>query len=140
MDCSPPGSSVHGTLQAAILEWVAISFSRVSYSLLHWRASSLPLASPGKPSKSGGRANCQVFVYSTFSIFASFIFQRLQKVNIQHLSQFKPGQQTSTAKEKAGHERPSLLRQRVCKCFASVIHTVAWQETSTAMCFCYYRG
>ena len=27
MDCSPPGSSVHGTLQARILEWVAIAFS-----------------------------------------------------------------------------------------------------------------
>ena len=24
MDCSPPGSSVHGVLQAKILEWVAI--------------------------------------------------------------------------------------------------------------------
>ena len=29
MDCSPPGSSVHGILQARILELVAISFSRV---------------------------------------------------------------------------------------------------------------
>ena len=28
MDCSPPGSSVHGILQARILEWVAICFSR----------------------------------------------------------------------------------------------------------------
>ena len=28
MDCSPPGSSIHGILQARILEWVAISFSR----------------------------------------------------------------------------------------------------------------
>ena len=27
MDCSPPGSSVHGILQARILEWAAISFS-----------------------------------------------------------------------------------------------------------------
>jgi len=27
-DCSPPGSSVHGILQARVLEWVAISFSR----------------------------------------------------------------------------------------------------------------
>ena len=27
MDCSPPGSSVHGILQARILEWVAVSFS-----------------------------------------------------------------------------------------------------------------
>ena len=28
MDCSPPGSSVHGIFQARILEWVAIAFSR----------------------------------------------------------------------------------------------------------------
>ena len=28
MDCSPPGSSVHGILQARILEWVAISSSQ----------------------------------------------------------------------------------------------------------------
>ena len=28
MDCSPPGSSIHGILQTRILEWVAISFSR----------------------------------------------------------------------------------------------------------------
>ena len=31
VDCSPPGSSVHGTLQAGILEWVAISSSRRSF-------------------------------------------------------------------------------------------------------------
>ena len=30
MDWSPPGSSVHGILQASILEWVAISFCRRS--------------------------------------------------------------------------------------------------------------
>ena len=30
VDCSPPGSSIHGILQARILEWVAISFSRGS--------------------------------------------------------------------------------------------------------------
>ena len=28
MDCSPPGSSLHGILQARVLEWVAIAFSR----------------------------------------------------------------------------------------------------------------
>ena len=27
MDCSPPGSSIHGTLQARVLEWGAIAFS-----------------------------------------------------------------------------------------------------------------
>ena len=30
LDCIPPGSSVHGILQARTLEWVAISFSRGS--------------------------------------------------------------------------------------------------------------
>ena len=30
VDCSPPGSSVRGILQARILEWMAISFSRGS--------------------------------------------------------------------------------------------------------------
>ena len=30
MDCSPPGSSVHGIFQARGLEWIAISFSRGS--------------------------------------------------------------------------------------------------------------
>ena len=30
VDCSPLGSSIHGILQARILEWVAIFFSRGS--------------------------------------------------------------------------------------------------------------
>ena len=31
MDCSPWGSSIHGILQARILEWVIILFSRESF-------------------------------------------------------------------------------------------------------------
>ena len=31
VDCSPPDSSIHGILQARVLEWVAISFSRGSF-------------------------------------------------------------------------------------------------------------
>ena len=27
MNCSPPGSSVHGIFQARVLEWAAIAFS-----------------------------------------------------------------------------------------------------------------
>ena len=59
MDCSLPGSSVNGILQARILEWVAMPSSRGSSRLkrsnlhllchLHWQADSSPLASPGKP-------------------------------------------------------------------------------------------
>ena len=54
MDCSLPGSSVHGILQASILEWVAVPFSRVSsYPRIKPRSSavqadSLPSESPGK--------------------------------------------------------------------------------------------
>ena len=36
MDCSLPGSSVHGILQARVLEWVAISFSRRSSQPRDW--------------------------------------------------------------------------------------------------------
>ena len=48
LDCSPPGSSIHGIFQARILEWVAISFSRGSSSPRDrtwsptWQADSLP--------------------------------------------------------------------------------------------------
>ena len=58
MDCSPPGSSVQGILQARILEWVAVPSSRassrpsdrthVSLHLLHRQVGSLPLTPPGK--------------------------------------------------------------------------------------------
>ena len=54
-DCSPSASSVHRILQARILEWVAISYSRGSVlaqgsnlSLLHWQADSLPLHHLGR--------------------------------------------------------------------------------------------
>ena len=52
MDCSLPGSSVHGILQARILEWVAISFSRGSSrprDLPYCRQRLLPSEPPGKP-------------------------------------------------------------------------------------------
>ena len=54
MDCSPPGSSVHGILQARILEWVTISYSRESSARMEpgsptLQADSLPSEPPGKP-------------------------------------------------------------------------------------------
>ena len=59
-DCSPPGSSVHGILQAIILEWVAISCSRGSSRprdqtwvfYVSSTATGLPLVPPGKPFRS----------------------------------------------------------------------------------------
>ena len=59
IDCTPPGSSVHGILQARLLEWVAMPSSRgsfrprdrtcVSCSLCTRQAGTLPLVPPGKP-------------------------------------------------------------------------------------------
>jgi len=57
MDCSPPGSSVHGISQANILELVSISFSRESSWLLSpaLQVDSLPLShqDPNKKLTSG---------------------------------------------------------------------------------------
>ena len=55
MDCNPPGSSVHGILQARILEWVAIPFSRGSswprdWTQVSWVAGEFFTPEPtGKP-------------------------------------------------------------------------------------------
>ena len=34
VDCSLPGSSIHGIFQARVLEWGAIAFSRTTYRVL----------------------------------------------------------------------------------------------------------
>ena len=54
MDCSPPGSSVHGILQARMMEWVALlqgvfptqGLNPHLLHLLHWQVGSLPLEPP----------------------------------------------------------------------------------------------
>ena len=61
MDCSPPGSPVHGFLQARILEWIAMTSSKGIFQtqgsnlcllhLPHRKAGSLPLAHLGSPNR-----------------------------------------------------------------------------------------
>ena len=89
MDCSPPGSSVHGILQEKILEWGAISYSGGVFPtqgskpcLLHlrlWQADSLPLVPPVKPLSDLSLAN--VCFYSVGCLFIllmiSFAVQKL---------------------------------------------------------------
>ena len=54
MDCSSPGFSFLGILQASILEWVAIAFSRdsslprIKPGFLPWQVDSLPSELPAK--------------------------------------------------------------------------------------------
>ena len=62
MDCSPPGFSVLGILQARILEWVARALLQEIFltqglnphllCLLFWQVGSLPLVPPGKCTES----------------------------------------------------------------------------------------
>ena len=55
VDCSPPGFSIHGILQARVLEWVAISFSR---------GSSRPRDRTWLPSEPPGKSLCLHFSFS----------------------------------------------------------------------------
>ena len=66
MNCSLPGSSVHGIFPARILKWIAIFYSRAIFPtqglnscllcLLHWQADSLPLRHLGSP--------CHLYTYT----------------------------------------------------------------------------
>ena len=80
MDCSSPDSPVHEVLQARILEWVAISYSRESRSresnphllcLLHWQASSLSPVPPGKPILHIAAFVCQLQTLNPYPAFPS---------------------------------------------------------------------
>ena len=72
-DCSLPGSSVHGILQARILEWVAMPCSMGIFlmqslnphllHLLHWHVGSLPLVPPGKITN--GKSNVTLAYWGT---------------------------------------------------------------------------
>ena len=73
MDRSPPGASVHGILQARILEGLSSPSQGVFPTqgwnpcllhLLHWQAGSLPLAPPVKPKKPG--VDCRVLIQGIF--------------------------------------------------------------------------
>ena len=44
MDCSPPGSSVHGIFQARVLEWGAIAFYYLSALYYLWSLASICLS------------------------------------------------------------------------------------------------
>ena len=61
LDCNPPGTFVHGILQARRLEWVAMPPSRGIFPtqgwnphLLHWQADPLSSEPYGKPKGGGG--------------------------------------------------------------------------------------
>ena len=96
MDCSPPGFSVHGVLQARILEWVAISSSRASSQPRNktgspaLQADSLLLELPGKSRWLQLYANYILYLALTFialalqTISCIFLFLHIRKKGQGH--------------------------------------------------------
>ena len=86
MDCSLPGSSLHGILQPRILEWVAISFSRdlpnpgIEPGSPTLRADALRSEPPGKP-------NCKGIYSKSFTSTLGLVSTGLLLVNISLTSQ-----------------------------------------------------
>ena len=71
MDCSFPGSSVHGVLQVGILEWIAIPISRSSQPRDRTHIACIagvcfPTEPPGKP----------CLHYSLLSVQSNYVYKK----------------------------------------------------------------
>ena len=84
MDCSLPGSSVHGILQARILEWVVVPSPgglpnpRIETRSPTLEADSLPSEPPGKPKNSG---------VGSLSLFQGIFLSQELNQGVLHLRQ-----------------------------------------------------
>ena len=70
MDCSPPGSSIHGIFQARVLEWGAIAFSGYIHCqcLYLCGGPQLPPSSPGDPLRPAGRSGPALSQITAFAL------------------------------------------------------------------------
>ena len=80
-DCSPPGSSVHGILQARILEWVTIPFSR---------GSSWPRDQTWVSCITGRCftvwATREAYIHTLFIVFSTIVYHRISNI-VPHVIQ-----------------------------------------------------
>ena len=113
MDCSLPGSSVHGSLQARVLEWVAIAFSKFSFYCFplflcidHWgRLSYLSLLFFGTLHSNG---YIFPFLFCLSLLFFSQLFVRpSQTANLLFCFYFSWGWSCSLSAVQC-HEPPSI--------------------------------
>ena len=85
MDCSPPVSSVHGILQARILEWVARSSSRGSPDDSSFGSSTasgfVTAEPPGKPKGMNAQLQCKC---RQLHLLASHLDGKLQTTTADH--------------------------------------------------------
>ena len=88
MDCSLPGSSLHGILQARVLKWVVISFSRGSFRLRDWTWVS---CIPGRCFNLWATREALfniIYTYKTFIGRESVIFKTTDDKTKRYLHQF----------------------------------------------------
>ena len=79
VDCSPPGPSVHGVLQARILEWIAISSSRGPSQLkdrTHVSCIGKHLFNTEPP----GKPDIYIYIYIFFFFHILFSYRVLQDI------------------------------------------------------------
>ena len=123
LDCSPPGSSIHGISHARILEWVAISSSRGIFltqgsnprllRLQHCQADSLPLSHQGSRSS-------RYWTHNHFQLRAIFLPQFLQsKCSVLGLFWWSSGQDSTLPMQ--GAWVPSLVGELDPTCCNEVL-------------------
>ena len=88
LDCSPPGSSVHGISQARILEWVAIFFSRWSsqsrdQTCISWFSR---IAGTFLTCWATGEAHLEEYVYLNYGYSKSQLYVSINKPLIMDLN------------------------------------------------------
>ena len=112
MDCSLPGSFVHGILQAKMLEWVAIPFSRGSsqprdQTQVSLQTDSLPSEPPGNPKNTGmGSLSLLQWIFPTQGLNRDLLHCR----QILHQLSYKKAMTNLTSHKKA---EPSLCQTNI---------------------------
>ena len=92
MDCSPPGSSIHGIFQARVLEWGAIAFSYCSLEpTFTWWYSRLCCIHLLKRFKCVFQANVSTVSYANIHTFCTLpVKEKLTKYITKSLNEYDP--------------------------------------------------
>ena len=137
MDCSLPGSSVHGILQARILEWVAMPSSRGSSQPNNWTCISYtaggfftPAEPPGK--HTGQYSLLEYVIHFPASMPLHKLFP-LPRMSFPIFSKFASKRQIPSAFSKAVKVAPPLWRSsdfpRVSHCFLWICFVISQMVT-----------
>ena len=114
MDCSPPGSPIHGMLQARILDWVAMPSSR---------GSSKPQIEPASPALAGRFFTMEPSASPPSNTERGSLYRRLERGCLERASTWqKRVQQT-------GRQRPPRCAQGSCGCVLCLMdlsHLSTW--------------